>query len=398
MGFLISTPTVTMTAKLTPFGRQQLLLNSNSIITKFSIGDSDANYYGTQRLANGRVPDIAGELGVNNTVSNGVYSGVSIKNPIYVNTTGATKKAIQAGSNTVVITPFQLGVSTTSGATLTKLIINRTLGDTDGNTNLFKTFGLPITQANKDLYNLSSPTGYVDTAIRDLNQDKALVIGIDSCLYGEVIDGKTVKIVLTTTGGTTYDIYSTFQKSTTALTTVDNQVVENLNLGTAVGSNIAFLFSDTVQKPNNDSTKSWATGYGLTKPFSVNNKALFNPISVTSTATVRDTAIGVVYLDRGIIVITNQAIVNSFDIANLSAVTVTYDSISNEVAQNITCIVERTEFGTTSNLTHGVEDMIRVTEVALYDNSNNVIAFAKSNEPIIIGANQYMAIGVRILV
>ena len=77
---------------------------------------------------------------------------------------------------------------------------------------------------------------------------------------------------------------------------------------------------------------------------------------------------------------------------------VTYNSISNEVAQNITCVVERDEFSTTNNRTYTSGDLIRVSEIALYDTFNNVIAFAKSNKQLIIGASQYMALGVRILV
>ena len=399
MGFLTSTPTVTLTAKLTPFGRQQLLLNSSSIITQFSLGDSDANYQGELPLDNGRVPDISGEIGPNSTFNNGLYSNVTIKSPIVVNATGATKKAIQTGSNSVVISPISNGLTMVSGTPLTQLIIDRTIGDTDGNANLFKSFGLPITQSQKDLYTtFTNPTGYLDTAIKNLNQSKALVIAIRACDYGEVIDGKTVKINLTTTGATPYTIYSTFQKSLTSATTMDAKVVENLSMGVPFGSNVALLFSDDVQRPNNDAGKSWSTGYGLTKPFSLNNKEQFNSIAVPSTGANLDLAIGVVYLDKGIIVITHPDIVDNYDTSSGSTTSVRFNHISNEVAQNITCIVERDEFATTNNVTHTDGELIRVSEVGLYDTFGNLIAMAKSNEQVLIGANQFMALGVRILV
>lgn len=403
MGFLTNTaPIVTLTAKLTPFGRQQLLLNSNSIITKFSIGDGDANYHSDLSLANGRVPDLAGEIGANATFSNGVYLNVKITHPITVDSSGVSKKAIQAGSNAVVITPFLNGINSVSGASITQFITNRTLTTTDPNCNLFHSFGLPITDSDKALYTTfnHSQNGFLDTAIRTLNQDKILVMAIDACMYGEILDGKVVKIELATTSGATvpnYTIYSTFQKSLIPLATVDTQVRENQYLANSEVPNVAYLFSDQVQKPNNNATKSWATGFGLTKPFSLNGKELFNPIAVAP-STNMGTAVGVVYLDKGIVVITHPDIVNNYDTSSASTTTITYNSISNEVAQNITCIVERNEFSVSTNHTHGVGDLIRVTEIALYDNSNNVIAFAKSNEPIVIGASQYMAIGVRILV
>jgi hypothetical protein len=402
MGFLASAATVTITAKLTPFGRQRLLAESSSIITQFSLGDSDANYVGSLPLDRGKVPALAGEIGTNNLFSNGCYLDVNVDSNIIVNGFGETKKPIQTGSNEVVITPKFIGVTGLTGTTITELIIDRTLGDTDGNTNLFHSFGLPIIQADKNLY-ASIPTslgGYSDTAIRNLNKDRVLVMAIDKCTYGEIIDGKTVHVKVETTGATEYNLYSTFQKSAiTPLTTYDNQVKEILNLGVALRTNAVLLFSDEVQKPNGDASKSWATGYGLSRPFSLNNKELFNPVSNVFTSTSMDHAVGVAYLDKGIVVITHPDIVDNYDPIAASATTeVTFNSISNEVAQNITCIVERDEFASTQNNTHTDGDLIRVSEVALYDAFNNVIAFGKSNEHIIIGANQYMALGVRILV
>lgn len=399
MGFLTSTSGITITAKLTPFGRQQLLTNSSSIITQFSLGDSDANYTGSLQLSSGMVPDIAGEIGANNLFSNGVYSGVKIKSHIVVNSSGSIRKSVEAGSSSVVITPKTLGLSAMTGSSLTQLIIDRTLGSSDGNTNLFQSFGLPITQADKNLYTtFTSPTGYLDTAIRNFNKDKALVIAIDKCSYGEILDGKTIKIELTTTAATPYTIYSTFQKSLTPLTSVDTQVKELLSLGSAIGNNVAFLFSDQVTRPNSNPTKSWSTGYGTVKPFSLGGKELFNSVTVSSTSTNVDSAIGVAFLDKGIIVITHPDIVNNYDTSSGSTTSVTFDSISNEVAQNINCVVERDEFATTNNRTYTTGNAIRVSEVALYDTFNNVIAYAKSNEHILIGANQFMVLGVRILV
>jgi len=399
MGFLTNTgTTVTLTAKLTPYGRQQLLTNSSSIITQFSIGDSDANYYGD--LPSENIPSLAGELGTNGTFSNGVYSNVVIKNTIQVNSTGSIKKAVQTGSNSVVITPMVNGsrsLDLNTDQKFVPLFINRTLGDTDGNSNLFQSLGLPITQTQKNLYTSGT---YLSSAISTVNQDKVIVLGISGCEYGEVIDGKTVKVVVERTTGSTITLYSTFQKTLTPLTTQDGKIVEDQSMGTPFGKNVALLFCDTIKRPNGNSTKSWATGYGLTKPFSLNGKEQFNSVANTSTGAVVDTCVGIVYLDKGIIVITHPDIVNDFTLPTIgtTGTTITYNSISNQVAQNITCIVERDEFAMSNNPTYTAGEPIRVSEVALYDSSNNLIAFAKSNQHIIIGSNQFMALGVRILV
>ena len=399
MGFLKQTTNVTLTAKLTPFGRQQLLLNTSSMITQFSLGDSDANYYGDAVLEN--IPSLAGELGANDTFSNGLYSGNNIKTPIIVNALGDTKKLVQAGSSEVVITPVPNGLKTISADTLTQIIVDRTLGDTDGNTNLFHSFGLPITQADKDLYTTftTSNGGYLDTAISNINQDKVLVIAIDECEYGEVFDGKTVYIELESSGVTSnYSIYSTFQKSLTPATTMDSKIVENQSLGVPFGDNVALLFSDQVVKPNSNSSKSWATGHGTSKAFSLNGKEQFNETTVPSTSTNVDHAIGIAYLSKGIMVITHPDIVDNYDTSSGGTTTITFNHISNEIAQNVTCIVERDEFADTTNVTRTDDTPIRVSEVALYDASNNMIAMAKSNQQVLIGANQFMALGVRILV
>jgi len=397
MGFLEQTTNVTLTAKLTPFGRQQLLLNSSSMITQFSLGDSDANYYGDLVLDN--IPSLGGDLGANSTFSNGVYSGNKIKTPIIVDALGATKKVVQSGSNSVIITPLHDGVKTIGSSLLTKIIVDRTLGDTDGNANLFHSLGLPITQADKDKYAILNIAngGYLDTAIRNINQDRVLVLAISDCEYGEVLDGKVVNIELETTGATSYSIYSTFQQSLTPLTTMDSKIVENQSMGVPYGDNVALLFSDEVEKPNGDSGKTWTTGFSLTKPFSLNNKSQFNATTVPSTGANMDHAIGIAYLSKGIIVITHPDIVDNYDLSE-TGTTITFNHISNEIAQNVTCIVERNEFATSTNVTHTDGEPIRVSEVALYDSSNNVIAMAKSNQQILIGANQFMALGVRILV
>jgi hypothetical protein len=406
MGFLASEDTVTVTAKLTPFGRRQLLTNSSSVITHFGLGDSDANYLSDLQLDNGEVPALAGEVGVDNIFSNGVYEGVSIKSPIIVNSSGDIRKLVESGSATVNIKPTKLGQTTilgsdTSGNTISQFITDRRDVTTDSYVNLFKSFGLPLTQDERNLYSsFNNPVGYLDTAIRNINQNKVLVIAIDKCAYGEILDGREIKIELETTGGTEYTIYSTFQRTLTPATSSDSQIKESAFLGSVVGSNVAFLFSDEVERPNENPRKSWATGFGQSKPFSINGKEKFNALSVSSVNQVADNAVGVAYLDKGFIVITNPDIVNNYDTEDASAdnATVTYNHLSNEISQNITCVVERDEFANTNNSTFNNDDLIKVSEVALYDTFNNVIAYAKSNEHLILGANQYLALGVRILV
>jgi hypothetical protein len=52
--------TQTLIAKLTPLGRQLLVTSNNTLITSFSLGDSDANYNALLPLTTGQIPAESG--------------------------------------------------------------------------------------------------------------------------------------------------------------------------------------------------------------------------------------------------------------------------------------------------------------------------------------------------
>ena len=80
MGFLNNNIDLTIYAKLTPYGRQQLLKSNTSLITKFSLGDSDANYNVDSIISTGSMPTISGNLAVGNFNNNSSSSDFKIKN------------------------------------------------------------------------------------------------------------------------------------------------------------------------------------------------------------------------------------------------------------------------------------------------------------------------------
>ena len=118
----------------------------------------------------------------------------------------------------------------------------------------------------------------------------------------------------TPTGATTYTLYSTFPKTTIPKTDLDSDYIDRSSYPKSLFSrpiNVSYLVSDDLQKPNNDSSKSWSTGYDTFKPFSLNGKELINVQSVLSTGINADKIVGVVYLDKGIFTITDQTIVDN---------------------------------------------------------------------------------------
>lgn len=397
MGFISSANTTTLIAKLTTLGRQLLVSTNNNLITKFSLGDSDANYYAAVSLTTGKIPASGGDLAQSNTTNNSVGNNIKIKSFLLLNNTGATQKPVEPQSNVITSEINSIGVTTiTTG--LTHNIINRLSGNTDSLVNLFYSFGLPLNSQQDALYTSSTTNigGFANTGLSGLAQNKIISIAIPNNKYGEMIDGKTVRVTIKSSG-TTYTLYSTFQNKGVATNIEDANYIDTSIETQNIGNNIALLFSDNILKPNGgDATLSWGTGYGTFKPFSVNSKKLYNLVTNTNISQSADTCVGIAYLDKGFIVITNPTIVNNFSLVDSTATTITYDSISTTVQQNVTCIAGRGEFGRSGNPTFGISDTPRISELGLYDDSNNLIAIGKLDKQVLKDINQFLALNVKI--
>lgn len=398
MGFNTTATTTTLTAKLTPIGRQQLVSNNTSLISGFSLGDSDANYYASEALTTGEVPSEGGSISSTSGTTNSTPTNVTIRSSLVVNSSGALVKAVEPQSSEISTELVPLGATTISGSNLNYNVINRYNNDTDPLVNLYYSFGLSLTPTQDIKYTATTTTngGYANTALSGLAQSNILVIGINNSVYGELLDGKTIKLSLPTTAGT-YTIYSTFQYQGINLALQDTNLTETSLTTRFLGDNIALLFSDGIMRPNGgDPTLSWSTGYGTIKPFSINQKQLYNLITNTNLSQTADTAVGIAYLDKGFLVITNPTIVNAYQSSGSTGTTLSFDSVSTSVSQNITCIANRGEFGGSTNSTFGPNDVPRISEVGLYDSFNNLIAIAKTDRHLLKNVNQFLAIGVKI--
>lgn len=406
MGFNKTSGQITLTANFTVFGRQQLLGNNSNVITHFSLGDGDAYYGVSLPLKSGEVPTTNGILGLNNSTINSIAKGYTPKSLIYSDAKGSKKKLVKEGSNNITNTIELLGQKTITASLvdspISQNIIDRTNFETDSLVNLFYSFKLPITDVDDKLF-ISTPSskgGYSDTALNVMSQDKVLILGIDNNEYGEMVDGKTIKVEVTNTLGSKFTLYSTYERTLTPNKQHDANFSDKSFNSSVFGNNIAFLFSDDIQKPNNDSTKTWSKGHFATKPYSKSGKELFNMFNEVTTSTVSDKIVGIAFLDKGFIVIVDQTIINDFDPTHANALLtkISFDSISTQINQNITCIIDRGEFGTSSNPTWGVRDKIRVSEVLLLDEAENIIAVAKLDRHIELTSAQFMALNIKISV
>lgn len=354
----------------------------------------------------------------------------------------------------------------------------------DANTifaNFFSTFNLPVTAEEKKDFTQSSlgrlvesttgeflingknynwvedldgtvvhpTTGYTGTffgtAFQSLNVDEVLVIEVPENQYGEIIDGKSIKIQLPSTGATetTYTIYSAFCKNTEKL---NNGGLDKFNSETNLAasyfgnepdldgdlttyeSNIALLFSDDIKKPLGDANKTWSDGWTeVISGDKVYSKNVTQPKEFFDYN--EDQSVGIAYLDKGMLVITDPTIVegvkgvytsvsgsaqniittagsaseSQFLIdTSFSGTTPQTDFLSynSEKSLNVICLAAGDEFFRTTNETakeltseedknfadfkNGSDTQypVEITDVGLYDDEGNLLAICVPNEPI----------------
>ncbi len=399
MGYLDNTSGYELTAKLTPQGRRKLITNTNSLITQFSLGDSDA-YYGVYTgLTGDQVPVISGDnegADVNNGGVNYIFRST-------LNLNGSTdKKSVDIASISVNTTHEFIGYQTIkySGGNITQDVVDINDIATDPLTNLYYSFGLPIGTNELNLFTGTSTSlgGWSNTALSGLAQTNILVIGIDESKYSELIDGKSIKLEIETSAST-YDIYGTYQNKGGSLTNEDSRVLDTSGNLVQFGPNRTLLFSDDIVRPNGgDATKSWVTGYATNKPFSLNSKELWNIQTDSNINLTADTPVGIAYLDKGFMVITEPTIVDAYNagFSGATGTSITYNTVRNKVSQSITCIANRGEFGTSSNPTWSPGDTPRITELGLWDSTGTLIAVAKLNKTYYKPANDFVAFNVTI--
>jgi len=424
MGFISTANTITVTTKLTKLGRERILSNNNSIFSHFILGDSDANYHTNIPLPTGKIPTASGDLGQDN-----ILSGI-ITSKVYVNNTMTSRKPVESSSSKVTAQIDTIGQKTVSGDSLSYVSLNRNNNTVDF-TNLFHSLSLPITNTQINVFTKTAQLGgWSDTAFHNFSASTVLLASINKDQYGELIDGKNIKIILpiitgytgggVPTGSTSYDIYSTFPATTISRSQLDEQYRDNSSLPTSLFGNdinVSYLVSDNVQRPNNDPLKSWSTGFDTFRPFSINNKSLININTITSNNVVMDRVVGIAYLDKGFLVFTDNEIINnvainfsgdtdsgivtdSLGLYHYSADTYNslINSIDNNVVQNIVCIAGRDQYYRTQNKTKGLNDEIRISEIGITSASGEVLALGKFDRQILKKKNDIIVLDVQIVV
>ena len=306
--------------------------------------------------------------------------------------------------------------------------------------NLYPAFGLPAANFEVDGWDLE----WGATALQDIDNAKnVVVIEIPKNTYGELIDGRTIKLTLPDISGGTFDCYSSYYLPYNASSDPSVEAerfghpsVLNQNLTPGVdtpSTNVSFLFADTFGRPVTNPTTSWSDGFTTSSPpagypdattyFSfAQDKQVATP---TDSGDGVDKPIGICYLDKGFIVLTSSAVTQSINWSASTAATcipagtgctgttyvysgitqewfptgsdLTFYSFEKQWVLDVLCTASGDEFFLTKNPTaaplnpiivNGEYDLgsvnkpVYITEIGLYDDNGNMLAIGKPDRPV----------------
>jgi len=301
---------------------------------------------------------------------------------------------------------------------LTYTLCNRVTGGTEAN--YFISFNLPHTES---MLSTGSTLSLESPELQHLNVDEIVISPIGKDKYADIIDGRSISFTVPTTGLTSIKVVSSTY----------SQLTKHQD-SALLGNNIAFLFSDDINKPRTGTTRGgvvsasprdswdvmprpvahaysdlepddiftdkrdWSTEVnpgvsGLTESYPTNNNQGYN----------YDIPVGFVALDKGFMVLTHPDIVNNIpwtgstvdEHFSQSVSRLKFTSIEINFKTSVVCLALPGEFVFSTNpswdldknlleLQNGTNgfDPIMVTEIGLYNKKNELIAVAKTSEPI----------------
>jgi len=223
-----------------------------------------------------------------------------------------------------VLVPFDAdGWSEVSGTSLTFTKVQRDSKNGRPFSNLYSSFNLPATSGQCTVYSET----FIDTGMSALTQDNAIVVSIADGKYGELIDGRTIKFTIPTNTGitTAYSSYYVGKPFSSDNSPQASYFGNPRLLGNVVGNtslastNISFLFADNTKQPVDENITNWSNGWVKSTPsgyVGANPDTFKFTTNSTNTpkahAQTEDTPIGICYLDKGFIVITDPSIVSNF--------------------------------------------------------------------------------------
>lgn len=377
MGF-VPGATTQIEAYLTELGAQELMTSGVYGIKYFSVSDEASNYATTEKLSNYQMFSLAGKLPVDDKYLT-VLNTNSLSSRIFVDNTTETFRTFEDNTITVVLEEAIGTTNTTNSFTVYTYEVDRT-NNASYQLNWFKDLNLPYGTTDNSLWSATfNNNGYSDTAIADMNTDNMLFFVIDGSQQA-YIDGKSVKFTIPYLSGTT-DLYGSYLNTNKTKSYYDGLTNEASSYLTRFGSNVVLLFSDDVQRPNGDATKSWATGYNnANSPYSQGDKSLANFISTPGFN--KDTAVGIAYLDKGVIVIFNSYLYNGYINRTSNNFNIYNRNIIRRTVANFVCDLPIGKFYRSQNSTWSTNTPVRISTIGLYNASKQLVAVGRLSSEI----------------
>jgi hypothetical protein len=300
--------------------------------------------------------------------------------------------------------------------------LNSQLSDNNGFSSIFGVYPTPENEFNTNIAYLFSnevaaPKDKVIKATlikEELSlsafQSQSLDISLTpNTLYGINLDkiGNGVQLMVTVSGS---DVTIPFQNAVEAITSTSFKPLFPISKIALINTNNSSItVTPEVSKIEIISTKKWDKWRNEYKFPTVKGgygKSLAS-FSDEEFGLKIDEPVGIAYLDKGLLVITNPSLVdtisfdnalsyssegNSFEMAifNETDASLSYKSVVTEFSQTITCVALPEEFYHSSNPTFtdahpqglGNNDYVYITEVGLYNMYGDLIAIAKTSEPV----------------
>lgn len=394
MGF-VPGATTQIEAFLTELGAQELMTKGVTGIKYFAVSDNASNYSTTTKLSNYQVFTLAGKLPVDDKFLT-VLNSTNLTSRVFVDNTTETLKTFESAEISIILEQTEGDTITNDLFTTYPYVVDRT-DNTSYELNWIKDLMLPYGSTDNSVWSATyANNGYSDTSIADMNTDDFLFFVIDGSQHA-FIDGKSIKITIPYLSGTT-NVYGSYLNTNKSKSYYDPFINETSSfLNGRFGDNVVLLFCDDVQKPNGDATKSWSTGYDfLNAPYSQGNKSLANFVSTPGFN--KDVAVGIAYLDKGVIVIFNSYLYNGYVNRSNNNFSIENRNVIKRTVANFVCDLPIGKFYRSQNSTFATNTPVRISSIGLYNESKQLVAVGRLSAEIEKSSGQRFTFLVKLVI
>lgn len=393
MGFVPGI-TTQIEAFLTEKGAQQLMESGINNIKYFAVSDNASNYVTSTPLNLNEVFSLSGKYLVNGKQLS-ILNETTMDSRILVDNSGETFKSFEGDSGTIMLDQIEGTLNTVTAISIYPYDVDRT-DTTSQYLNWISDLKLPYGSGDNSLWTATfSSNGYSNTSISDMNTDNFLIFVIDGIKHS-YIDGKTIKFTIPYLSGSV-DTYGTYINTNYTKSSYDGLSNETSQYLRRFGSNVVLLFCDDIQKPNADATKSWSTGYDYGNgAFSQGNKSLANFIA--SSGVNKDVAVGMAFLDKGVIVIFNNVLYNGYINRLTNNLQLQNKNIVRRTVANYVCDLPIGKFVKSLNTTYSTGNSVRISSIGLYNSNKELVALGRFSAEVEKNVGQRLTFLVKLVI